>query len=579
MKNEFAFLFPQPRTVFLRAGFSDIRELSFPLEICKKYDFLFDHFEVKNKNRGLEILFQEANDLAAEEYVLESAPKRILVLAGSAAGQFYALATLLQILSYFSGSGRMPVFSIRDAPEIAVRGFVFATEGGAVPLAAELQRLLLKLALLRFNHFALPASSAAGLGLPAPGRAGKGAASGAAMAVVAARAQKMGMEIFLLPADASAAPGRGPDPAGAGLFPARLELIGWEGGEKKTRAAAGFENFLNRYRLGKAGGKKMLAWADGFREHAEWIRKISHDVLVLNRETELSGPADLQNRIGPFKKHHVRQVLCPTVWSRDRFIPAMRRSMAGISAAFCAAKTEKLAGVMLIGGEGGASACLPEAGALLHFEAGSLFWSGRPPVPSAFSRWALGRDEPDLFRVYSFLAQVDLQLPHTHCQYLFEDPVFASFSRTGDPREIEAYYHKTALYLKKRKIARNELSDFLGFARQLFEFIAAKVEFSRRLCSLLEEKDGPEKIRHQAAWLGKGTAKLKSLYLELRGKSFQPEGLTESVAGFGFLQERFHYLHQASSRSESVKNLLLELKNDSPPSSLAFPYNGEFRKP
>ncbi len=394
------------------------------------------------------------------------------------------------------------------------------------------------------------------------------------MGLLAARAQTLGMEIFLLPVAAPA--GHSPDSAGAGPFPGRLELIAWDGAGEKNRAAAGFEDFLNFHRLGQAAGKKMLAWSDGFRGHPEWIRKIPSDVLVLNRGTEPCQAADLQDRIRPFKKHHVRQALCPAVCSRDRFIPALRRSMAGVTAAFNAAKAEKLAGVMLIGCAGGD--CLTEAGALLHFEAGSLFWGGRPPVPGAFSRWALGRDEPDLFRVYSFLSQVDLRLPHTHCQYLFEDPVFAPFSRQGDPREIEAYYRKAALYLTKRKIARNELSDFLGFARLLFEFIAAKVEFSSRLCSLLEEKEGAEKIRGLAAGLERGGEKLKNLYLELRGKSFQPEPVTEGVSGFGIMQERFRYLCQAVSLAAARENLLLELKNYSPPGSLACPIGKEFSK-
>ena len=59
MKNEFSFLFPYPRHVLVRDDSLDIRDLCFPLEIYKKYDFLFEFFNVRNKNRGLEILFQE----------------------------------------------------------------------------------------------------------------------------------------------------------------------------------------------------------------------------------------------------------------------------------------------------------------------------------------------------------------------------------------------------------------------------------------------------------------------------------------------------------------------------------------
>ena len=222
---------------------------------------------------------------------------------------------------------------------------------------------------------------------------------------------------------------------------------------------------------------------------------------------------------------------------------------------------EKMTGVMLIGNESGGNGCLPEGSALLLFEAGCLFWSGRPSVPGAFSRWALGRDEPDLFRVYSFLAQLDHQLGQTHGHYLFEDPVFAAFSRTGDPREIQAHYRKAALYLGKRKIARNEMTDFFAFARQLFEFITAKVEFSSRLVSLLEEKSGPEQVRLQAERLGQGAVRLKNLYLELWRKRFRPEGDPEFIGGFAFLQERFQYLSQAVSSPVSRGKLLAELKN------------------
>ncbi len=384
------------------------------------------------------------------------------------------------------------------------------------------------------------------------------------MGLVAARARKMGVEFFLLPQDAAPAPAEGSGRAGIEFLQANLEFISSEASEKKMQPAAWFEDFLQRCKLGKARGVKTLVWADRFADHPEWIRKIPRDVLVFQRSPHTGNYEFFKSKALPFKKHHIPQVLSQIIWSRDRFIPAIRSSMAGISAAFRAAKADKLAGVMLIGCESGGNGCLPEGSALLKFEAGCLLWSGRPPVPGAFSRWALGRDEADLFRVYSFLAQLDHQLSHTHGQYLFEDPVFAAFSRQGDPRKIEAHYRKAALYLKKRKIARNELTDFLNFTRQLCEFIAAKVEFSSCLGSLLEEQCGPEQIMHQAAGLEKGAEKLKNLYLELWRKGFQPEGLPDFVNGFTFLQERFQYLHQLSSRPAAREKLLAELKNHSP---------------
>jgi hypothetical protein len=118
--------------------------------------------------------------------------------------------------------------------------------------------------------------------------------------------------------------------------------------------------------------------------------------------------------------------------------------------------------------------------------------------------------------------------------------------------------------LGKRKIARNELTDFLDFAQQLYAFIAAKVEFSSRLAQLLEEKNATEQVPRQAAGLGIGAEKLATLYMELWRKRFRSEGFPDFVSGFNFLQERFGYLRRLASRPAARNKLLAELKNQSP---------------
>jgi hypothetical protein len=158
MKNEFTFLSPPPGIIHFKGTLLDVRSLCFPLEIFKKYGFLFDHFSVKNRNRGLEIIFQEQNDLAGEEYAMDCSPGCIVVSSSRSRGQFYAVSTLLQILAFHGAAGRLPAFSLRDAPQIAFRGFQLGGGAGAVPSGQELRRLLLKLALLKFNHVALPAA-------------------------------------------------------------------------------------------------------------------------------------------------------------------------------------------------------------------------------------------------------------------------------------------------------------------------------------------------------------------------------------------------------------------------------------
>jgi hypothetical protein len=565
MKDEFAFLYPAPRSVRRDGAVLDIRSLCFPLEILKKYDFLFEHFRVRNRNRGLEVVFQEGpsrspargRDLAGEAYAIDGGPERIVLSACTARARFYALSTLMQILAFHESSGWVPAFALRDAPALAFRGFLFAGEPGAVPGADKLRDLLLKLALLKFSHFALPASSIR------QNRGGPDGLKPPDLDALAAQLRKTGLELILVDADAQSlfrfgrAMESGSPPGTPVFFEAAAS------GEE-ARPADWLEFFLAQHRRGKTRGERTAVWGDIFLRHPEWIRKLPQDILVLNRERSPERGDLLRTAVLPFKKHHIPQVLCPVLCSRDRFIPDTRAGMARVSSACAAAAAGKLAGVMAASCEPGGRECLPEAAAMLHFQAGCLLWSGKLPGPGAFSRWALGRDEPGLFRVYTFLAQVDRQLPHAHGQYLFEDPVFAPFSRPGDAREIEAHYRKAALYLKKRRISRNELTGFLGFARRLFEFIAAKVEFSGRLCSLLDEKGGAEKILRQAAWLGQGTEKLKNFYLELWGKSFLPESLPEGASGFTFLQERFRYLRRAASQPAARENLFLELKNYSP---------------
>jgi hypothetical protein len=332
-----------------------------------------------------------------------------------------------------------------------------------------------------------------------------------------------------------------------------------DGSGDRARPDAWLDFFLARHRQDREHGRKTAAWGDIFLSHPGWIRKIPRDVLVLNRGTAPARPDSLAAAVQAFKKHHVPQALCPVLCGGDRFVPDSRAGMDRVGAAYAAAKAGKLAGIMLAGG-----GCLPEGAAMLHFQAGCLLWSGRPPGPAAFSLWALGRDEPDLFRVYSFLAQAEHRLPHAHGRYLFEDPLFAPFSRQGDPREVEAHFHKAAQYLEKREVAGGELAGFIAFCRRLYAFIAAKVRFSTRLGSLLRDENGGEEIGRQAAGLEQEAQGLKGLYEDLWNRHFLPGGHPGFLDDFARLQGRLAYLRQASVKPASRKDLLAELENDLP---------------
>ncbi|HSQ34454.1 MAG TPA: glycoside hydrolase family 20 zincin-like fold domain-containing protein [Candidatus Binatia bacterium] len=563
--NECASLFPAPKTIRWQGPAMEIRNLCFPLEIIKKYDFLLDHFAVKSKNRGLEIVCQEKKTLAAEAYVIEAERNRVIVWSSSVRGQFYALSTLLQLLAFYQPNGMMPGFFIEDAPAIPFRGFQLDIADGAFPLLPELQRLLLKLALLRFNHFALRVGN--------PGLAGKtenGKGTLDEIGQLATLAGRMGVELYPVVAIKPFACTSGPA-AECGDFNADLIKafrskrihVEWHEKVESEAAAEWFERFLGMYRFFKAQGKTLMAPAENFLAVPEWIRKIPQDVCLLNLDAEIEHSDAFRKKAAPFKKHHIPQVLGTVTWSRARFIPAMRRSMANQAAAFAAVREDKLAGLVL-------NACAERGdgnfleGVLLPlFFAGNLCWSGQSPRPDAFSQWALGRYEPDLFRVYTFLSQVDGPLQHTHRQYLFEDPLFANFSRQDNAKEIVARYRKTAVYLKKKKINGKEVADYLNFAQHLYEFIVDKIEFSGQFVTSLSAWTGDDTCRQLLEKLVPAGEKLKNLYINLWLGRCRPDGLARKIREFDLLQSRFRFLLQASAHPATRKKLLNEFENQS----------------
>lgn len=67
------------------------------------------------------IAFHTDGDLAPEAYALRVSPAQIHIAAGDRAGQFYAIATLMQLMH---GRGELECVSICDAPRYPYRGFM-----------------------------------------------------------------------------------------------------------------------------------------------------------------------------------------------------------------------------------------------------------------------------------------------------------------------------------------------------------------------------------------------------------------------------------------------------------------------
>lgn len=85
-----------------------------------------------------------------EDYQLKISADRIEIKASSAAGAFYAVQTLRQLLM----QGReIPCMEIYDAPEFAYRGFYHDVTRGRIPTVATLKELIDKAAMYKLNSF------------------------------------------------------------------------------------------------------------------------------------------------------------------------------------------------------------------------------------------------------------------------------------------------------------------------------------------------------------------------------------------------------------------------------------------
>lgn len=584
-----------PKSIRPKDGSIRLDLLGFPLEIAKKYDFLFRHFGLSGRGHGDEVLLAEDGRLGEEEYRLETEGNRIVLMFASERGQFYAMSTLMQIVSFFKKNGfsAVPGFSLHDSPDVAFRGFLLDVSRGAVPHVTVLQELMLRLALLKMNHFSLYIEDSLLLEAGDGQNLKKSVFSKAEIAQLAALARKMGVEFFpsfqslchlgnllkhpdLWPHSARAS-GDCIDPANkdavhfikrytaeiADAFPSRLVNIGMDECEKLGSAEVHLAHFLEMYRFFKSKGRKVAVWGDMFLKHPETIQKIPSDVLILNWNYSFEREDDFAKSAQPFARQHLCQVLCPATWSWAKYVPAANKGMRNTLAAFGAAQRGKLEGTMLTSWGDDGNEYLLKGIALALFFAGQLFWSGQSAKPEPFTLWAGGADDPNLFRIFTFLARVDEPLPYTHRYYLLEDPIFAPFSKQGDPGEIVSQYGKAADYLEKRVGGQTVYSEYFRFTGYLYRLICEKVAFSNRLLPrLLQNQD--EAILVDGRRLLTQLADVKNRYSRLWMEEYKTEGLFGNLLKFARLEERLQYLARVLVDRRGRENLLFKLNRHIP---------------
>ena len=97
------------------------------------------------------ICIQEGAGLPKEGYTLEIDEDGIRLVGGDAAGCFYGIQTLMQLVEGAQGS--LACVSIQDAPDMAHRGFYHDATRGRVPTVDGVKRIVDMLARLKVNSF------------------------------------------------------------------------------------------------------------------------------------------------------------------------------------------------------------------------------------------------------------------------------------------------------------------------------------------------------------------------------------------------------------------------------------------
>lgn len=562
-------LFPAVRSLKIRAGVTLADNLAFSLELFKKYRPLFAHFGVTSHAGGPPVTVMENASLEAEEYILRAAPAGVGIEYRTPAGCFYALITLLQIVQRCRAASRpLPAFTVQDAPQLPLRAFMLDVSRGAVPQMAAMKTLLLRLALLKINTLSLYIEDTVFVDALQNVNIKKSMFSTDEIRQIVALARQYHIEVIpslqslchlanllkLPPFRSLALVGKPDclDPRNpearefiqrftaeiAGLFDSPYINIGMDECAALDSPEDYLQHFLEMVRFFRARGKQVMVWGDMFLKYPELIRKIPQEVTVLNWDYFSTTAEACARHTAPFRRHHLRQVLCPASWGWAKFVPSSKLAMENTAALFAVARSEKLAGMMFTSWGDDGNEYLPDAIALSLFHAGNLMWSGRELNPAAFSQWLTGRDDAEVFRVYSFLAQVDKPFKFTHRYFLYEDPLFAPYSAQEEAREIVARYEKAADYLRRKKGSGEKRIRYFGLAEKLYDFIAAKVKFSSWL-----QREEPDAAALAAAAddLIARLESLKALYADLWCREYQPEGLFDIQMKFAHIRERLEY--------------------------------------
>lgn len=578
--NLFGYLYPSPKEMNILSGFLSKNGLSFPLEIVKKYGVLFDYFSLDSSSPGVPVVFEEHSELPSEGYEIKADTDRVAVFFSDRRGQLYGVSTLLQIVKESEGIP-IPCFSIRDYPDLSFRGFHLDVSRGAVPRFSILEKLCIRLVLLKFNAVSLYIEDTVAPPSDSQSNFKKSMLFPWEIEKLGRVLQRLGIGFFpsmqtlchlrnwlQRPGNQNHSSRMSEDCIDAenseakeairkyvssvsAYFPSDLLNIGMDECAALDSPELYSSYFQETARYFLDQGKKVAVWGDMFLHYRELIRTIPRDVLVFNWDYFSESEEDFSKNVEPFKKHHIPQVLCPATWSWAKMIPSPARAYRNIEAAYKSAKRNHLEGVLLTSWGDDGNEYLLEGIELCLFFTGNLLWSGKNPEPASFTSWCGGPKGDDLFRIYTFLTKIDQPLPYTHRYYLWEDPLFAPYSGEQDPAVIVSRFRKFHAYLVKRNHFTGRIGKYLNYVSDLCAFIADKVDFSHTFSELLEQENVAE-VERSANRLIRALEMLKSAYGRLWLGEYKPEGLFYNQMKFTQIQERFRFFLTMLSDAKSL---------------------------
>ena len=308
--------------------------------------------------------------LNEEGYVLSVSEKGVVVAGGSAAGVFYGLQTLKQLVRGEGRTAFIPGLHIVDWPAMRWRGVSDDISRGPVPTVDYIKRQLRTLAAYKLNlHSFYMEHAFSSTAHPLIGPEG-GSLTPAEIRELVAYAKSYHIELVpeqqtfghlhkVLKLEKYNSLGETPygdvlSPQQEdsykliadwyrelnNLFPSQFFHIGadetFELGQGQSREAARqrgvgavyFEH-LNRVRdVLKPYNRKLIFWGDIALNHPDLIGSIPKDLIVAN--WDYSPRDNYAARIDPFKNAGLQQLVCPGVWGWNQIFPNVDNSSKNI---------------------------------------------------------------------------------------------------------------------------------------------------------------------------------------------------------------------------------------------------------